>query len=129
MQLITIVAMLFSIAGVAFALQNNVPITLTFLLWRFDSSLALVVLMALAVGGLIVALVSTPSTLRNQWALRGQRKRIAELEQNNDEQKQRIQTLERQVPYVESVPVEAASYVGLKQIIAGQDNEGVKHDT
>jgi len=128
MQLMTIAAMLFSIAGVAFALQNNVPITLTFLVWRFDSSLALVVLMAIAFGGLIVALVSTPATLRKQWAINRQRKRITELERICDEQKQGIQALQQQVHAVVAEPEEPAAYVGLKQIMAGQANEDGKPD-
>ncbi|PWB58436.1 MAG: DUF1049 domain-containing protein [Nitrosomonadales bacterium] len=80
MQLLTIVAILFSIGGVMFALQNNVPVTVNFLLWRLDSSLAMVLLIALALGGIIFALVSAPSTLRRHWTLAKQQKRIEELE-------------------------------------------------
>jgi putative membrane protein len=80
MQLIVIVGMLIAACGVVFALQNNVPVTLTFLLWRLDGSLAMVLLGALVMGGLIVALVSTPSTLRRQWTIARQSRRIAELE-------------------------------------------------
>lgn len=80
MQLLTLVSLLFAACGVIFALQNNVPVTVTFLLWRFDSSLAIVLLLALAIGGLVVALVSTPVTLRRQWTVVRQKKRISELE-------------------------------------------------
>ena len=80
MQLLTLVSLLFAACGVIFALQNNVPVTVTFLLWRFDSSLAIVLLLALAIGGLVVALVSTPATLRRQWTIVRQKKRISELE-------------------------------------------------
>ena len=50
MQVMIIVAILAAMGRVAFALQNNVPVTVTFLVWRFDSSLAMVLLMALALG-------------------------------------------------------------------------------
>ena len=58
MQLTIIAAILISILGVAFAMQNNVPVTVNFLLWRLDSSLAMVLLLALALGAIIIALGS-----------------------------------------------------------------------
>ena len=120
MQLLTIVAMLFAAISVTFALQNNVPVTVTFLLWRFDGSLAMVLLIAMALGGLILALVSTPSTLRRQWALNRQRKRIDELEQVCNEQKGRMAELERRAAGAEpEAAQEPPPYVGLKQLIAG----------
>ncbi len=80
MQLISIVAMLSAIVAVIFSLQNNIPVTVTLMMWHFESSLAIVLLLALAVGGVIVALVSTPSTLRRQWEIRRLRQKISELE-------------------------------------------------
>lgn len=117
MQLITIAAMLFAACGVTFALQNNVPVSVTFLFWRFDSSVAMVVLLTLAAGGFIVGLVSTPSTLRRQWAMARQNKRIAELESISSSQKQTISDLESRLPVRESPPAETLPYVGLRQII------------
>lgn len=80
MQLISIVAMLFGIFAVTFALQNNIPVTVTIVTWHFESSLAIVLLLSLAIGGVIVALVSTPSTLRRQWEIRRLNQKISELE-------------------------------------------------
>ncbi|MDD5175295.1 MAG: LapA family protein [Sterolibacterium sp.] len=128
MQLLIITGMLIAACGVIFALQNNVSVTVTFLFWNFESSLALVILLAIAAGGFIIALVSTPSTLRKQWTLNRQRKRITELEQICDEMKARTQILHPQVISAESETTEMTSYVGLKQIIAGQDSEGGKPD-
>ena len=55
MQLAVIAAIAAAIVGVAFAMQNNVPVTVNVLLWRFDSSLAMVLLLALALGARAVA--------------------------------------------------------------------------
>ena len=77
MQLAIILAIVIATAAVAFALQNNVPVTVTFLVWRFDSSLAMVVSLALGIGALIVALASTPSAIRAQWTISRQRREIA----------------------------------------------------
>jgi lipopolysaccharide assembly protein A len=101
MQLLIILGMLVAACSVAFALQNNVPVTVTFLFWRFDSSLAMVLLLALAIGGFIVALVSTPSTLRRQWAIARQNKRIAELESASNSQKATIAKLESRLAAIE----------------------------
>lgn len=79
MQLIMILGIAVAAIGVAFALQNNVPVTVTFLVWRFDSTLAVVLLVALGLGAIIVALVSTPSVLSRQWLLSRQRREIASL--------------------------------------------------
>ena len=83
MQLTILLAFAVAIAAVAFALQNNVPVTVTFFVWRFDSALAMVLLVAVAIGALIVALLSTPAVLRLQWNVARQRKQIAALEQAN----------------------------------------------
>lgn len=68
------------IGAVTFALQNNVPVTVTFLLWRFDGSLAMVLLLAAGLGAIAVTLLSTPSVLRLQWDGARQRRQIAALE-------------------------------------------------
>jgi uncharacterized integral membrane protein len=122
MQLLTIAAMLVAACGVTFALQNNVPVALTFLLWRFDSSLAMVVLLSLAVGGFIVALMSTPSTLRRQWAISRQNARIAELDKTCGAQREAIAALEARLPVAAEPTVAERHYMGLKQIIAGIGN-------
>ena len=57
MQLMLIAGIAFAIGAVLFALQNNVPVTVAFALWRFDSTLAVVLLIALGLGALIAAVV------------------------------------------------------------------------
>ena len=98
MQLITILGFAVAIAAVAFALQNNVPVTVTFLLWRFDSSLAMVLLLALALGAIIVALVSTPRALRSQWLLSRQRSEITALKAAIAEWEKKLSAPARQQP-------------------------------
>lgn len=120
MQLLTIVAMLFGATSVMFALQNNVPVAVTFLLWQFDSSLAMVLLIAMALGALIVALVSTPSTVRRQWTINRQGKRIEELEQACSAQEAKLAALERRTSEGEPASGEQPHFVGLKQLISGE---------
>ncbi|MFH1605137.1 MAG: lipopolysaccharide assembly protein LapA domain-containing protein [Pseudomonadota bacterium] len=95
MQLAVIVAIVFAIASVAFAMQNSVPATVVFFVWRFDGSLAMIVLLALALGALIVAVVSTPTTLRSNWVIKSQRKEIDGLKMENAELRARAAEQER----------------------------------
>lgn len=126
MQLLAIVAMLVAIGSVMFALQNNVPVTVTFLVWRFDSSLAMVLLLALALGGIVVALISTPATLRRQWAMSRQGKRIDELEKARQGLMDEVADLRSRMPAPadQSEPAAPPPYVGLKQLIVGRDEGG-----
>lgn len=121
MQLLTIVAMIFAVGGVLFALQNNDSVAVTFLVWHFNSSLAMVLLLALALGGLIVGLVSTPSTLRRQWAIARLEKQVAELGDLCDTQKETIAELRKNIP--PPVPAEdpdkTRPYMGLKALMTG----------
>jgi putative membrane protein len=121
MQLAVISAIVVAILGVAFAMQNNVPVTVNFLVWRFDSTLAMMLLIALALGAVIIALLTTPMTLQRQWKIASQKRRIQELENIVENQQNRIAELERHIP-IESESKEPKSYVGLKQLILGREN-------
>ena len=95
MQLTVIVAIVMAIAGVAFAMQNSVTVTVVFLFWRFDGSLAMIVLLSLALGAVVVALVSMPAALRGQWSSDRQRKEIDRLKVENAELRARTAGLGR----------------------------------
>jgi putative membrane protein len=80
MQLQLIVAIIIAILAVVFALQNAVPITVSFLTWRFESSLALVLLITLGLGILMSLLVSVPSVIKKMKVISNQKKKIQKLE-------------------------------------------------
>lgn len=120
MQLAIIAAIFAAIVGVAFAMQNNIPVTVNFLFWRFDSSLAMVLLLALAIGAIAVALLSTPMTLRSQWQLARQKRRIEDLESTCNDQHDRISDLEAHLPAEMTAAGEPRPYVGLKSLITGR---------
>lgn len=56
-------------AALLFALQNTGVTALTFLGWQFESSLALLVLIAFAAGALTALLVSLPSAFRDGFRI------------------------------------------------------------
>lgn len=80
MQVQLIVAIIVAILAVVFALQNAVPITVSFLTWRFESSLALVLLITVALGVIMSLLVSVPSKIKRVKLISNQKKKIQELE-------------------------------------------------
>jgi len=84
-----IVALVIAIVAVIFALQNTMPIIISFLAWEVKGSLSLVLLVTLAIGVVIGLLVLAPSTIKNTLAASGHRKRIGLLEKELDEHKAR----------------------------------------
>jgi uncharacterized integral membrane protein len=80
MQIFLFFALIISVLAVIFAIQNNDPTTVTFAIWKYNGSLALVLLVAVAAGSLISFFVSLPSNLKTRWTLRQQRKKLTELE-------------------------------------------------
>lgn len=63
--------------SVIFALQNIIPITVTFFAWQVQGSLSLILLLALLTGVIICGLFSIPEVIRNHLrfsALKSQKK-------------------------------------------------------
>jgi len=103
MQLQLILAIIVAILAVVFALQNAVPITVSFLTWRFESSLALVLLIVLALGILMSLLVSVPSMIRTRKIISNQKKKIQKLgiglqKEAENKVKEEIESEESELP-------------------------------
>lgn len=95
MQILLILALIISLVAVIFAVQNAMPVTVSFLVWQFvNAPLAVVLLLAVGLGLLISLLVSLPSLAGNRWTISRLKKRIAELEKSVQEQQARAATLE-----------------------------------
>lgn len=54
------VALLISLAALAFAVQNTTVVAVRFLIWQFESSLAVVLLIAFVLGALVMGLLLSP---------------------------------------------------------------------
>lgn len=127
MQLLLILGIAFAIGSVTFALQNNIPVTVVLGFWRFDSSLAVVLLVAVCLGALIAALVSTPSVIKGQWAGARLRRQVAGLEDDKALLERRVRELESEAAQgspVQAPAAEAAApYVGLKSLMASDEEK------
>ncbi len=124
MQLLLISGIVVAIGAVLFALQNNVPVTVAFLVWRFDSTLAVVLLVALGLGAFIAALVSTPSVIRGQWGGARLRRQLDALEKEKARLAQRIAALEAEAarlrPPAPPVPEEPKPFAELRTMLVGE---------
>jgi len=80
MQVFLLVALLVAALAVLFAVQNTEIVTVDFLFWSFQGSLALILLVALAAGAIASSLASIPSLFRSHRFGGAQRRRVEELE-------------------------------------------------
>jgi uncharacterized integral membrane protein len=125
MQLLLIFGIGFAIAAVMFALQNNALVAVSFALWRFESSLAIVLLLAMGLGVLIAGLVSSPTVIKGRWSATRLGRRVAELEERNAVLQQRSIELEAELArldpsrgaHPEPPPDSAKPYVGLTALL------------
>ncbi|MDP6776078.1 MAG: LapA family protein [Candidatus Latescibacteria bacterium] len=76
MQIYLIIALVVAILSVVFAVQNTAPVTVSLLGWKFESSLALVLLVTFALGVVTSLLVSIPAMVKRR------RRKIRELRES-----------------------------------------------
>ena len=76
MLIFLLFALLVAIVAIVFAVQNNQPVTISFLFWETEGSLALVLLIAIIAGVLICYLASLPSNIKTRLTIRNIRKQI-----------------------------------------------------
>jgi uncharacterized integral membrane protein len=124
MQLLLVFGILFAILAVMFALQNNAAVAVGFAFWQFESSLAVVLLLAVGLGVIIAGLVSSPTVIRDRWAVSRLKKRTVELEGANAALTRRVAELEAEVlrlnPAAVFTPEEPKPYVGFTEMLSGR---------
>ena len=74
-----VLGLIIAISAIIFALQNPDIVTVTFLAWDFEQSLALVMLIAFVAGVVTLALVLLPGIIKRSRRIAVQNKRIKEL--------------------------------------------------
>jgi lipopolysaccharide assembly protein A len=101
MQIFIVLALVIAIIAVIFALQNLAVVTVSFLFWSIPGSLALVLLVTLAVGVLISLLASLPGLIRARWVTSNLRKKLTAVETERDTYKQKADVAEKDVKDLE----------------------------
>ena len=127
MQLALIFGIVIAAGAVIFALQNNIPVTVTLGLWGFDGSLALLLLLALGLGVLVAGLVSSLAVIRRQWAVSRLTRQVSDLESRLAEQEKRNLELAANLAAERAArpqpePIDATPekpYFGLRTLLGG----------
>ena len=78
-QFYVIIALLLATLVAIFAVQNAQEVNIRFLVWTFQSSVVVVILISLGVGALLAALMSLPQILRARRRLRESEGRLERL--------------------------------------------------
>ena len=81
MPALLIVAIVLAALSALFAIQNASVVTVSFLGWEWEASLALVLILTLGTGILVGYLAGLPSKLRKERQLRRTRRQLAGLEE------------------------------------------------
>jgi len=97
MQIFLYFGLFIAIFAILFAVQNNDPVTVSFIIWKFEGSLALILLITMAIGALISSLISIPNNVKVRWDSRNLRKKIVQLEDTVDELQNNLQDQKREL--------------------------------
>ena len=97
-----VLGLIIAVVAVIFALQNTAAVTVSFFIWQFDQSLALVLLLAVALGVLIVVLTLLPTVIREKWQLSGRRKKIDALGKNLEEARVKLAEKDQKIKDLET---------------------------
>ena len=126
MQIFLFFALFIAVLAVVFAVQNTAPVIVSFVIWKFNGSLALVLLVSLAAGALISFFVSLPGNLKTRWTIRQQKKKLNELEANLAAKQEDLNVIQQKLDQLQKVdvvyqPVET-------QVVASIDNQEPKKE-
>lgn len=111
-----IIGLLIGAAVVLFILQNIIPITVTFLVWQFTGTVALLVLFAAVAGILIGLLLALPALVSKGFQYSSLKKQTKKLAEDLEDHKQRLMdTPDVVVNTTESVIVEKPTVVETKE--------------
>ncbi len=97
-RLSLVLALSIALLAVVFALQNAYLITIQFLFWQSQGSLALVLLLTAGLGAIAGLLVSVPTIVNRNRKIHAQRKRIEELQSSLSREVELLKSPQPQTP-------------------------------
>jgi len=97
MQIFLVLALIIALIAVVFTIQNTALVTVTFLVWDFNHSLAFVVLLAILAGVLISQFVAMPGRFKRKLEITNQTKKIKDMETELMSSKVRMEALKQEV--------------------------------
>ena len=82
MRIYLILALILAIIVTIFAVQNSKAVDVSFLTFELNGSLALVLMITLAIGIIIGILVSAPAAIRRRMEISGLKKNVRKMEKD-----------------------------------------------
>ncbi len=101
MRIFFVVALVLALLVTVFAVQNNQPITISFLFWSIEGSLALVLMVTLVLGIVIGVLLMAPGSVRSRLQVGGLQRSVRSLEQEKE-------SIATEPPQSEAEPAESS---------------------
>jgi uncharacterized integral membrane protein len=103
MQIFLFFALFIAILAIIFAIQNNADTSVSFFIWDADGSLALVLLVAMAIGALVSFLASLPANIKSRITIRNLRRKAEELEAEIHKYRLQLEEIQKAEPEPKSV--------------------------
>jgi putative membrane protein len=97
MRIFLLIALIIALIAVIFALQNTQVVSITFLAWTFQSSIALEMVVTLIAGVLVGILAMLPASIRSQLQVSSKKREKAGLEASLSQAQQQVATLQKQL--------------------------------
>jgi|GEM_PF-798428 len=119
MPFFIILAIALALATVLFALQNTTPVVINIFGWEGQDTLALIVLITLAIGIVVGVLVTTPAVLRRSLKLANQKKRLQDIDYQLQVQQQSTLAEQQTVGQVRSQSQELLAALALLEPTTG----------
>lgn len=96
MAVALILALLLAIGASIFSSQNAVPVTVAFFRWKFEASLAIVILLSVLCGVLMAVMIFIPMVVKKTWVLSRLKRQLQTQERLSKE-------LSKEEPEIDSV--------------------------
>jgi putative membrane protein len=97
MRIFLLIALLIALIAVIFALQNTQVVSINFLAWTFQSSIALEMVVTLIAGVVVGILAMLPASIRSQLQISSKKKEKAGLEASLAQAQQQVAALQKQL--------------------------------
>ncbi len=111
-----IIGLLIGAAVVLFILQNIIPVTVTFLVWQFSGTIAVLALLAVIAGVLIGLLLALPAILNKEFKNSSLKKHNQKLADDLEEHKKLLMDTPTTVVHTtEPVVIEEVTVVETKE--------------
>lgn len=115
MPILVVLALLIALIAILFALQNAYSIPVSFLIWRFYGSLALILLLTLALGVIVGLLVTAPTIIKRGWVSSRQKRQLSQLEEDYQGQAQDASSQKKKLDLMHSAQMQLFSALGLTE--------------